>query len=460
MIRSAAALWLGACTAAVIVDPAADTDVRPAETDLPVETDLPGPLPPYNVVIVFIDDVGRDAIAPYTAPPEAAEAPTLTALAEAGVRFDRAWATPVCSPSRAALLTGRLPWTTGIGRGIAPADTSPGLPEAEVTLAEHFKAAGYATAAVGKWHLASLANPEPERHPNTQGFDTFLGTPANLTTGDAGPLDESRGYTSWYALEDGEITLRRGWITETTFTDATRLATTMPEPWFLYVAPHAAHAPFEALPGEDPRAPEWIRHRRLLTDVDTRLGALLDALDPEVRARTIVVVAGDNGTPPPVTRPPFDADRGKFSLFDSGVGVPLVIAGPGIAAGPTRAFAHVADLAPTLLALNGLAPAPGSPPMDGVDLGEVLRAPSAAGPRTHLLTGQFDPNGLGVDRVVDVVAVRDDGWSLHVDRLTGEERLWPFGPDGREAGAMADPAAPGAAEARERLREILGRSSL
>ncbi len=132
---------------------------------------------PPNIVLIVADDMGYADIGPYGNP--TARTPTLERLAHEGLKWTNFYAASgVCSPSRAALLTGRLPIRTGVGpthplrRVFFPASTG-GLPQSEITIAELLKEKGYATAAIGKWHLGHLAEFLPMR----QGFDSYFGIP-------------------------------------------------------------------------------------------------------------------------------------------------------------------------------------------------------------------------------------------------------------------------------------------
>ena len=122
-----------------------------------------------NVVVILADDLGAADLGCYGSPD--LRTPGLDRLAARGVRFTQFYASaPVCSPSRAALLTGRSPHAAGVPGNVAPRDGA-GMPPEQVTIAEHFQAAGYRTALVGKWHLGQ----DDERRPEAQGFERWYG---------------------------------------------------------------------------------------------------------------------------------------------------------------------------------------------------------------------------------------------------------------------------------------------
>ena len=203
-----------------------------------------------NVVVVLADDLGWADLGCYGS--KYHRTPNLDKLAAGGVRFTQAYAAcSVCSPTRAALLTGRHPVRTGItdwlpGRADGPAQRLlrpklPGeLPLAEVTLAEAMKAAGYATAHVGKWHLGG-----PGFGPNAQGFDVSIG-------GDQ--AGSPRSYFAPYANKAGTMPgLERAtageYLTDRLGMEAEAfIAANAAKPFFLYLAHYAPHIPLKAKP--------------------------------------------------------------------------------------------------------------------------------------------------------------------------------------------------------------------
>lgn len=398
-----AALLVG-CT--VSGAPAApDTD--PADT-------VPAPGGPPNVLVLLMDDVGVDAVSTYGVQPLAPATPTLDRLAAEGVRFNRAWAMPVCTPTRAALLTGRLPHRTGIGAGIGPFDATGGLPLAERTIAELLRDAPtpYATTAIGKWHLSS-ADTGGLDAPNQQGFDHYRGAIANLLRGQTTD-GKTPSYTRWEETHDGQVAWRTGYITEAEVDDALEAIRTLPEPWFVYVAFHAAHAPYDPPPGTTGvAASKAAQYAATVAALDAEMGRLLDEMGPDRLDRTMVVALGDNGTPPAAALPPFDQAPAKFTMFEGGIRVPFVVRWPGVAQPGTTsdALVSVIDVLPTIAAAAGL-PASALPTLDGVDLGPALRDPAAGAAHALLFTEEFLPNGVSQPRLAEQYAVRDARWKL------------------------------------------------
>jgi arylsulfatase A-like enzyme len=155
----------------------------------------------------------------------------------AGVAFGQVWSNPTCTPSRSALLTGRHASRTGMGRWLPESGDPWDLQQSELTIAEMLKQSehGYATAAVGKWHLASLQRDEPGLHPLQQGFDTHRGPLGNPTHA-VEQTEERTNYRSWEKNIDGELSWSHRHITVDSTEEAMELVQTLPEPWFIYLA--------------------------------------------------------------------------------------------------------------------------------------------------------------------------------------------------------------------------------
>lgn len=371
---------------------------------------------PPNVLIVVLDDVGIDQVSAYGFP-GAAPTPVIDSLAERGLRFDAAWAMPTCTPTRAALLTGRMPHRNRLGAVLFANKDTGELPLDEVTIPEALGAAPtpYASAAVGKWHLSGPLSPSGARHPQLQGFAWFAGTLNNIRDGQDYALFNRVGF-------DGNLVDEERFSTVAIVDDAILALNRLPEPWFLYVAFHAAHKPLTVPPAEllrgfpvDPENPRSVYDANVVA-ADHELARLLDALGPALD-RTLVVVVADNGTPRDVSEDD-DLRGAKGTLHEGGIRVPLVMAGPPVAArGTTDALVHVVDLYPTLLALAG-APV-GGRELDGVALRPVLADPAAD--VRELLYTEFrhppTPPWREVHRTV-----RDEGLKLIDD--DGDRSIW------------------------------------
>lgn len=354
---------------------------------------------PLNILVVLVDDLGWSDLACYGA--DLHETPAFDAFARTAVRFTHAYsAAPVCSPTRAALTTGKHParlhmttWFESsskppLDRPLIPPVTVGNLPLSEITLAERLRDGGYLTAHVGKWHLGDAAH-----YPEAQGFDvniggTFWGAPATHFFPYSGPFGDAKEtrYVPGLAFgEPGEHLADR--LTD----EAIRILEHVRDrPFFLSLWHYSVHTPIEAPPALVDRFKSKIRpglgrqhaeYAAMVAHLDAAFGRLLAALDDLGLAdRTLVVVASDNGgyvSPyrgrTVTTNAPLRS--GKGSLYEGGVRVPLLVRWPGRSKPGAESAAPVVtmDLFPTILE----AALPGSPinvseGLDGESLAPLL----------------------------------------------------------------------------------------
>ncbi len=314
-----------------------------------------------NVLIVVLDDVGwldvgasSDAsVLPHGSALSAASTPRIDALAAEGVTVTTAWAEPVCSPTRASLLTGLHPLNHGLGTAIGEhgGDKEVELHGDHRTVADLFHAVrGGRTGAFGKWHLGGSTR--ERMHPASLGFDAWSLTLANLGTG------EDEGYEHWTMNRNGSLFEESGYVPEATIRDALAFIDASGEtPWMAWVALHLAHAPYHLPPTSLAPVPipegNPVKFLSMVQAADTLVGRLLDGLG-ERRSETLILLVGDNGTPQSAARPPLTEDRVKTTVFEPGVRVPMVWVGPGLPAGTRRLGpVGVVDLMPTLADLLG-----------------------------------------------------------------------------------------------------------
>lgn len=375
-----------------------------------------------NVLLVVLDDVGIERLTTYGVGSVHAVTPRIDALAAEGVRFTTAWANPVCSPSRASLMTGRHGARTGFGTVNPPSDHWV-LPEDEVTLPELLPE-GWTDAAIGKWHLGDRLGDGLD-HPLRSGFSSFSGSMNNLYESWGGLFGE-RDYYDWERNVDGVLGLVDRYATTQTTDEAVAFVTTTPAPWFLYLSYNAAHSPLDAPPPDlfggpwDEAATDEQKQRWIVEAFDTELGRVLDAL-PE---RTHVLLVGDNGTPDFAPTGELTAETVKRSPFEGGVRVPLVVAGPLVGEpGVSEALVHVVDVFATVGELVGADLSALPRPIDGRSLAPFVRDPSLPGERDVLYTDFFGPNGPP-PHVGGFRTVRDRRWKLVVDEASGAETLY------------------------------------
>lgn len=305
--------------------------------------------------------------------------PNLDTMAQQGMRFDHCFATPVCSPSRAELLTGKYNHRIGFPHILGALGATKRLDEkAHPTLANRLKTAGYVTAAVGKWHLGPMegkdAVPKSAEtdttyaHPRECGFERqCLFTAAHLEL--------------YGKPKPGEYTPERlqKWVLH--FLESRREQS---QPFFLYYALPLPHYPFLATPlNPDGRGRDVNRMQGdpknfpyLVEYLDQQTGEILRKLDElKLRENTLVIFTGDNGTPFPIITQIQDGRRiqhGKGSMRDAGALVPFIASWPGrVAAGSVYdGLVDYTDIVPTCLELAGLEPAHG---IDGMSLAPQLK---------------------------------------------------------------------------------------
>lgn len=433
---------------------------------------------PPNIVVILADDLGWSDLGAYGA--DLHETPHLDRLAREGVRFTHAYApAPVCTPSRASLLTGKAPARLGMttwsesalqpptDRRLLDAPSKAALPLSEATLATHLRNAGYVTALVGKWHLGEAAN-FPEAH----GFDwniggTHWGAPATYFfpyRSQPKPGAEIRYVPGLAGGRAGE------YLTDRLTDEALRVLDRIQRgPFLLYFAHHAPHTPIEAKPEDIAHFRSRIRpgmlrrnpaYAAMVRSLDESVGRVVEALAERGLARnTVLVFASDNGgylstdrwsggDLPITTNAPLRS--GKGTCYEGGLRVPLLIRWPGV----TRSNAVCAepvvltDLFPTLLAAGGLTNVPSA---DGLDLRPLLENPAGRLPREAL---HFHyPHHYHAPPTEPMGAIRTREWKLIEHFADGRHELFRLADDPGEAHDLASARPELVGELSARLRE-------
>jgi arylsulfatase A-like enzyme len=349
------------------------------------------------------------------------------------VLFRNAWSNPNCSPTRATILTGRYGFRTGIGDGITPSTAA--LSTAEVTLPEllDVAGAGYACGAFGKWHLGNESN-GGLRAPNLAGFDHYDG----CLLGALEPPPPGTSFFHWPRTVNGVKTTSTTYATTATVDSALAWIQARSEPWFCYVAFNAPHYPyhqppagmyFEDLTGLDPATSPRPFYKAALEALDTELGRLLAGISLD---DTIVIFIGDNGSPPIASLFPFLGQHAKPTVYEGGVNVPLIVAGPAVAAGrQCQALVNLADLFTTVAELAGVNAAdwlPGTK-LDSVSMVPYFAEPALPSERWYVYTERFRPLGATGPVPMAHRAIRDSRYKLVTKVATTEfYDLWldPF----------------------------------
>jgi len=326
------------------------------------------PAKPPNIVVVLCDDMGYGDLGCYGG---SVATPNIDRLARGGARFTDCYAAaPLCSPSRAGLMTGRIPARTGLYSYIPP-DHPMHLPRSEVTVATLLQRAGYATGHFGKWHLCDLANPE-QPQPLEHGFDYIFGTSNNAEPTHMDPVNFVRNGTPLGKIEGYSCQIVAGeaigWLDRLEDSD---------QPFFMYVCLHEPHrilaSPPELMAKYPDASPEDALYFANIANIDLAVGRLLAALDAQGAADdTLVFFTSDNGPLREGSQGPLRDN--KSEIYDGGIRVPGIVRWPGhVEAGATsHEPISFVDFLPTACALAG-APVPDDRPIDGINLLPLLR---------------------------------------------------------------------------------------
>ena len=357
--------------------------IRARDTIWPL---LPRPRP--NIVLIMLDDIGIDKIASYQFTPPGATAPctpNIDKLAAQGMRFTNAYANPVCSPTRAMLLTGRYAFRTGIGLAIVPGTSTVGLSvDYETTLPEILN--GYTSSYIGKWHLSSddetAGNRQGLQHPLDSGFDFYAGAmfnpddpPVNCTGCAVPNCGSPLGCSNWVkTVDNGSGTLiqqcTNKYATSDTVDDAIARLRTTPRPFYMQVSVASAHPPLHDPPSTLCHPPGTCSVQNCPAPsggtVPERFNAMVEAADVEI-GRLIravrhtdpfayIILVGDNGTLSLAAEGQsgqcFDTNRSKGTLYEGGVRVPFIVTGPGVAVSENPNLVSVCDLYATIADLT------------------------------------------------------------------------------------------------------------
>ncbi|HOC68460.1 MAG: Arylsulfatase [Candidatus Hydrogenedentes bacterium ADurb.Bin101] len=380
-----------------------------ATVSAPTRTDDKKP----NLVWIWCDNLAYGDLGCYGN--QAIKTPVIDSLAQSGTRLTQYYiAHTVCSPSRAALLTGRQPFRTGIVDVLRP-DSPTGMPDDEITLGDALRAEGYATAAIGKWHLGDRREYLPLQH----GFDHYFGLPYSM---DMLPTILYRDNDIIERLPGDKVQN----ITERYIDDAISFVETHQDrPFFLYFNHTLPHPPVN-LP-QDCRTPGRSIYEDAIEHIDRQTGRLLERLDAlGLSENTLVVFSSDNG--PMGEHGDTRGLRGRIrDSYEGGVRVPLIARWPGkIPAGvavDTPAISY--DIFPTFLALAGGKLAEDRV-YDGQDIWPLLSGAGAVRRRAPFFWVYLD----------NVTAMRDGQWKLHVahrDKALDAPELYDVEADPKEA---------------------------
>ena len=388
-----------------------------------------------NFVLILVDDLGWADVGCYGS--DLHETPNIDRLARQGLRFTDAYAAaPVCSPTRASIMTGKYParlhmtiWYESSanpprGRRLIPPITQGNMPHEQVTIAEVLKEAGYFTAHVGKWHLGDAAH-----YPQTQGFDvniggTFWGAPTTFFYPYSG---SSRWGGEFRYVPHLEFGSEGEYLTDRLTDEAIRvLDRAKDKPFFLNLCYHTVHTPIEGKPQlveyYKKKVKPGMHHQNyeyaaMVHSFDENVGRILAKLgELGVADRTVVIFFSDNGgfvgkyeTTTVTSNYPLRS--GKGSLYEGGTRVPLVVRWPGVTKAGSVCGQPVSsiDFYPTILDMTGLSgEAKHNADMDGLSLVPLLKDPSAELDRENL----FWHYPHYYSTTTPVSAIRQGPWKL------------------------------------------------
>jgi arylsulfatase A-like enzyme len=348
---------------------------------------------PPNIVLIIADDLGYGDLGCYGGP---TPTPGIDALAASGIRFtDASVTSPMCSPSRAGLLTGRYPQRFGHELNLPPS-LDLGLPKSEKTLADHLKAAGYVTGLIGKWHLGHGEGFRPQ----DRGFDHFIG-------GYFGSIRNDRSKPIPLATHEGTVEVTDDLTVVSTREALSFIQRNRDAPFFLCLSYYAVHPPMHATNRilkkyEHLSTREHRLYAAMLATMDEGVARVTKKLrDLDLDRNTLVFFISDNGGRTSIARnAPYTG--GKYELHEGGVRVPLIISYPG-ALPPGQTFAlptSSLDIAATALATANVKAAN----LDGVDLlPRILNQPSPA------------PHSTLYWRCLPAAAIRQGNWKLYLN---------------------------------------------
>lgn len=378
-----------------------------------------------NVIYINCDDLGYGDLACYDAPD--IRTPHLDRMAAEGTQFtDFSVPSALCTPSRAALMTGRYPGRSGLAVGVLRPDADNGLPAEELTLAEVAKTAGYRTGCIGKWHLGF----KPGMRPLDQGFDSYYGVLHNLDHHETVVFEKEGGMP----VLRGDVVEKRPAVPAemTALYTAEALAfieANREQPFFLYLGHAMPHLPFDASPRFKGKSARGL-YGDVVEELDDSTGQILAKLRSlGIAEKTLVIFTSDNGPErkTPGTAAPLSGS--KHTVYEGGLRVPCIAWWPShVPAGRvSKDFVSSLDVLPTLAKLAGAALPPGLV-LDGDDISEVLLKTDGQSPRQTL----YSLYGLKKNRKE---SMREGRWKL---QFTSPPTLYDLDSDLAETRDVAE----------------------
>jgi arylsulfatase B len=372
-----------------------------------------------NIVFIVADDMGWDVFGRY---PNAngikARTPTLDSLALNGITFDNFWVNPECTPTRAAMLTGKYGFRTGIGTAGAV------LPASEIIIQKYISTKtnnAYSNAVIGKWHVSGGTNLTAPESFGAQYYSGFL----------VGAVPD---YYNWTQTGNGTQQNITTYTTTHFVNQAALWAQQQTKPFFLWLALNAPHAPFHRPPLN------LITNQSLVTTqtvidanplpyyqasieaMDKEIARLISSLTAAQKENTLFIFMGDNGTPTQVVQTPYSANKAKSSLYQGGINTPLIICGKNV----TRknevenAMVQAPDMFTTIADIAG---AGNANYQDGISVKSLLTNANAT--KRTFAYSEFFGNTPSTN---DGYAIRNENYKL-IHLLSGTEYLYKISSD-------------------------------
>jgi arylsulfatase A-like enzyme len=354
-----------------------------------------------NLIFILVDDMGYADLSSYGS--KDIRTPNIDRLAKEGVKLTQCYSNgPVCTPTRAAFITGRYQQRVGLEWAFGPGIKEPGLPVEETSIARMLKNNGYATALMGKWHLGY----KPEFSPLAHGFDEFFG----ILSGNVDHYSHKENNGEHDLREQDGESFVEGFLTDHIARRSVDFVKRQKDkPFFLYLAFNSVHWPFQ-----QPNRPDMVRTREtwltgtrqdyilMMQNVDAAVGQVLDTLDRQGVAKdSLVVFTSDNGGERLSDNGPYFNTKG--TLWEGGIHVPGLARWP--AALPkgrvSEQVAITMDFTATMLAAAGVKP---ERALDGINLLPILQGKQA--PQDRTLCWRIDRAGFRQQ------AIRMGKWKL------------------------------------------------
>ena len=395
-----------------------------------------------NVIVILADDLGYQDVGFNGC--KDIPTPNIDRIAKNGAAFTNAYvAFPVCSPSRAGLMTGRYPQRFGYERNpqYRPYDPNMGLSKSETTLAQTLKTVGYHSGIIGKWHLGA----DTSNHPISRGFNEFFGHlggghayfPELLTIKDSYAVEgEDKSYRTWIMRNHEPVETKKYLTDEFSDEAVSFIERNQDKPFFLYLSYNAPHAPLQATPKYLDRFKDIPNERRrtyaaMVSALDDGVGQVLNALQSlKLEENTLVFFLSDNGGPENDNASDNGILReGKSSVYEGGFRVPFAFQWKGqiksmVYENPVSAL----DIYATITAISK-APIKQDKPLDGINLMPFLTGKNKKMPHDVIYVRKYDQ---------DQYVVRDHDLKLVIHGKANKKELYNLKNDISETTNIAD----------------------